>query len=629
MTDMGLRFWLDHITVEGGLWEPAGDSTTVVLPGELAARYRLAEDLTVTDDPDIAREDGVTFLGAGHPILTEAAESVLSHGDVGYRSLQGGPQAPPTADDLQDRARAQLPVGHGRIDVTGKPVAVTHWLVRIGALITYTVSADSQFQEQTETWIDVAVRRLLPADVVNRLTSLPVAPTPIDELGSADLAAAIAEAHRQIDGDAERRRADLTRQLGDAHDRERQRAVTYYADVLQGIERRLATAPEDRRALLQSRHTATQQERDRRLQEIAEKYRGAHEIRPYRLHAVAIPALRVPVDIRRGERRYNMELDWMIPARLFSVPRCPACDSPAPLVAGKQSLGCLICLHPKTPPPAVPDPRNQPAAPPTPAVTSPPATRQTPPPRPAPDPPPPVRKRKPTTAMGDELAKKLWRAAATNRASELRKLVAPDTPAATLYRLFGAAGLRHAVGIPANARLETFSTSSTVVGDDRGLTSGTIATDAGSFPYTLHWAVQDQAALVAEALTYPLYPDGRINAMYWWTAGRRTHTSPKPTANGLDPVTRALIHTGTAWHGLAVSARAVTAWWRLTNDHDLSSTFEPATTAAATHRLVAARAGDRGLFKDAANAYQTDETSVRQADARIRKALALGPDRSW
>lgn len=231
--------------------------------------------------------------------------------------------------------------------------------------------------------------------------------------------------------------------------------------------------------------------------------------------------------------------------------------------------------------------------------------------------------------MGDELAKKLWRAAAANRAGELRKLGAPDTPAAALYRLFGAAGLRHAVGISASARLETFTTASTIVGDDRGLTSGTIATDAGSFPYTLHWTVQDQATLVAEALTYPLYPDGRINAMYWWTAGRRTHTRPKPTANGLDPVTLALIHTGTAWHGLTVSARAVTAWWRLTNDHDLSPASQPAATAAATHRLVAARAGDRGLFKDAANAYQTDETSVRQADARIRKILALGPGRTW
>jgi hypothetical protein len=70
---------------------------------------------------------------------------------------------------------------------------------------------------------------------------------------------------------------------------------------------------------VQARHTATQQEQDRRLQEIAEKYRGVHEIRPYRLHAVGVPALRVPVDIRRGERRYGMELDWIIPARLVAT----------------------------------------------------------------------------------------------------------------------------------------------------------------------------------------------------------------------------------------------------------------------------------------------------------------------
>ena len=642
MSDAGLRFWLDHVTAEGGLWEPAGDSTVVVLPAELAARYKLAEDLTVTDDPDIAREDGVTFLGAGHPVLTEAAESVLGHGDVGYLSLQIPPQAPLSVEDLQDRARAQLPIGHGRIDVTGKPVAATHWLLRIGALVTYAVSVDNQFQEQTETWIDVPVRRPVPDDVVDLLTRLPAGPSPTDAVDGTDLAAALSEAlseaHRQIDADAERRQAELTGQLGDAHDRERQRAITYYGDVLQGIERRLANAPQDRQALLRSRLTATQQEQDRRLHEIAEKYRAVHEIRPYRLHVVGVPALRVPVDVRRGERRYSMELDWLIPARQFSAPRCPACASPAPLVAGKQALGCLICLHPKTPPappppappPAVPNPRHQPTTPPPvrPAVTSPPAPRQTPPPRPAPAP-PPVRDRKPTPALGDGLATRLWRAAAANRGGELRKLLAPDTPAAALYRLFGAAGLRHAVGIPANARLETFATSSKVVGDGRGFTTGAIATSVGSFPYTLHWAVQDQSALVAEVLTHPLYPDGRINAMYWWAAGRRKHAPHKPTATGLDPVTMALIHTGSAWLGLVVAARAVTAWWRLMDEYDLPSTSEPAVSAAAIHRLVAARAGDRGLFKDAANAYQADETSVRQADTRIRKLLALGPDRPW
>ena len=629
MNDAGLRFWLDHVTTEGGLWEPAGDSTVVVLPAELAAQYRLAEDLTVTDDPDIAREDGVTFLGAGHPVLTEAAELVLRHGDVGYLSLQPPAQPPLTAEDLQDRARAQLPIGHGRIDVTGMPVAATHWLLRIGVLITYTVSVENQFQEQIETWIDVPARRPVAADVVDRLTRLPVGPPLTDAVDDTELAAALSEAHRQLDGDAQRRRAELTRQLGDAPDLERQRAITYYTDVLTGIERRLANAPQDRQALLRSRHAASQQEQDRRLQEIAEKYRGTHEIRPYRLHIVGVPALRVPVEVRRGERRYGLELDWLIPARSFSAPRCPTCASPAPLIAGKQSLGCQICLPPKAPAPAVPSPRNQPAAPPPPkpAVTSPPAPRQAPPPRA--EPPPPARNRKPTRTMGEELATRLWRAAAANRADQVRKLLAADTPAAALYRLFGAAGIRHAVGIPAKARLETFTTASAVVGDNRGLTNGTITTDAGDFPYTLHWTVRGQEALIAEALTYPLYADGRINAVYWWTEGRRPHPPQKPTATGLDPVTTTLIQIGSTWLGLVVAARAVAAWWRLSNEHDLQAPAEPAALAAAIHRLVAIRAGDRGLFKDAATTYQVEETSVRRADARIRKLLALGPDRPW
>jgi hypothetical protein len=37
----------------------------------------LADELTVTADADVAREDGVTLLATGHPVLTQAAEHVL------------------------------------------------------------------------------------------------------------------------------------------------------------------------------------------------------------------------------------------------------------------------------------------------------------------------------------------------------------------------------------------------------------------------------------------------------------------------------------------------------------------------------------------------------------------------
>lgn len=344
MTDPGLGFWLRHVEERGGLWEPAGDSVLVILPPELRQRYQLAEELFVTDDPDVAREDGVTFLGAGHPVLTEAAESVLDEGDVGLLLLERPASNPPTDDILLERARAQIPVSHGRIDPADRPRPVTRWMLRVGVLAGYVVSAEDLFQEQIERWVDVASRREVPAHVVGQLARAGRAGNghrpraPFDALGPA-----LAEAHRLIEAGALRRRAVLSRQLDAAHEAERARAMTYYADVITGIERRLRTVTADRRALLAERLASTREEQARRLAEIAEKHQAYHDIRPYRLHLVGVPALRLPVDVRRGERRYPMELDWLAPARVFAEPRCPSCASIAPLAAGKNGLGCLAC----------------------------------------------------------------------------------------------------------------------------------------------------------------------------------------------------------------------------------------------------------------------------------------------
>ena len=78
--DPALEFWLRHVAADGGLWEPAGDSAYVVLPRQLRDAYRLPEELRVTADPDVAREEGATLLTAGHPILAEAADRVLAAG---------------------------------------------------------------------------------------------------------------------------------------------------------------------------------------------------------------------------------------------------------------------------------------------------------------------------------------------------------------------------------------------------------------------------------------------------------------------------------------------------------------------------------------------------------------------
>jgi hypothetical protein len=170
MTDPALDFWLRHVTAEGGLHEPAGEATYVVLPPGLSDRYRLPEELRVTGDPDIARDDGVTLLALGHPVLSEAAERTLATGDAGTFVLAGPASAPPGPDVLLAAARDAFGVDHGRIDASEDPLAVRHSVVRVGALVTFELSAEDRFQEQAERWVDVPSRRSLRG---RRLTRMP------------------------------------------------------------------------------------------------------------------------------------------------------------------------------------------------------------------------------------------------------------------------------------------------------------------------------------------------------------------------------------------------------------------------------------------------------------------------
>ncbi|MGN6173311.1 MAG: hypothetical protein ACTHPS_10200, partial [Streptosporangiaceae bacterium] len=365
VADPALAFWLRHVAAAGGLSEPDGDATYVVLPPPLRDAYRLPEELRVTADPDVAREDGATLLTAGHSILAEAAERVLASGDTGYLVLARPPSVPPGHDALLAAAREAFPVGHGRIDLVGEPAAVLHPVVRVGALVSYELSAEDRFQEETQRWVDVASRRELPAGLIARLLRADVDEQAQPRRAEA-LLPAIAAAHQLMDSAAIIRRQALAAEVSGAFQAERGRAAAYYADAIAGIERRLAAAAPDRRAMLEQRLHSTRQEQTRRLAEIAEKYEARHAIQPYRLHVVLVPALRVTADVLRGGRRYPMSFDWLRSAGAYAPVRCPSCGGEAPLVAGKLKLGCETCL-PQKPPAAVPP---VPAASPGPAGAS-------------------------------------------------------------------------------------------------------------------------------------------------------------------------------------------------------------------------------------------------------------------
>ncbi len=645
--DPALAFWLRHVAAEGGLWEPAGDTTYVVLPPVLRDAYRLQEELQVTSDPDVGREDGATLLALGHPVLSEAAERVLASGDAGRRVLARPASVRPGTDVLAAGVREAFPVDHGRIDLAGEPTFVWHSVVRVGALVSYELSAEDQFQEQAERWVDGPARCLLPPALAERLSRAAAdghdAPgPPTRDAPDGDLLAAVAEAHRLINADAGARREVLSAQVRDAHEAERARAAAYYADAIAGIQRRLATAPGDRKPVLEQRLRSTREEEARRLAEIAEKYEGRHSIRPYRLHVIEVPALRVSADVRRGDRRFPMTFDWLLPAGAFAPVHCPSCGGDAPLVAGKQKLGCERCL-PRTPGPSVsPAGKAPPAAkahPPAPTPTTAKATPAARSPRPASVPPaarrqpPPVppHVRKERRAAPGKLAERLWNAVAGGPAGDAGAVLAPGSPAAALHGVLGAPGLTRVLGLPAGEAPARFSAQPAVGTGHGDLIAGLLLGDGGT---ECHYFLCCQDALVAEVLPYPVTAGGEFLAAYWW---ERRLSGPGgrspgrvPVRSGLDPVGKALLSAGPGWNGLPVTARALAAWARIGAGHTrLRAAHQAPVLAAAVDRHVAYRAGGRATFADAAAVYTADEKAIRLADRAVRPLLALGPGQPW
>jgi hypothetical protein len=628
IADPALEFWLRHVAADGGLWDPAGDSAYVVLPGQLRDAYRLPEELRVTADPDVAREEGAMLLTAGHPILAEAADRVLVAGDAGYLVLDRPAAIPPGRDVLQAEVREAFPTDHGRIDLSGEPAFVLHPVVRVGALVTYELSAEDRFQEEAERWVDASSRRELPAALTRSLskalcTERTVVPP------AENLLPAIGHGHRLMDSAAVSRRAVLAAEVSGGFEAERGRAAAYYADAIAGIERRLAAATPDRTAVLRERLRATREEKARRLAEIAEKYDARHVIRPYRLHVLLVPALRVAADVLRGSRRYPMSFDWLLPAGAYAPVRCPSCSAEAALVAGKEKLGCEACLPPKPPTaastakPAARKPASTAGkpAPAKPAVAKPPAASPVTAPKPSQRRAVPPKVRGPQQKARPALAERVWSAVASGDRRTLARVVHPDSPAAALARVYGPAAFTGIIGMPASETPERFTAAV-----DAEIVHGALLGSSGT---EYRYFIPCQGGQAAEVLPFPVTADGAFWNFYWW--GRRPDARPSaPAVGGLDPVERQLAVAGCDSNGLPVAARALAAWDRLGNVRDrLLAGHPPAVLAACVIRLVAYRAGGKATFASVADHFRLPQEDVRRADRAVRPLLALGPGRPW
>ncbi|MGW3660330.1 hypothetical protein ACWD6R_33880 [Streptomyces sp. NPDC005151] len=699
--EAGLVFWLDWVEHRGGLWEDAGDTALALLPAALASELELPEETAVTADPDAAREDGALLLVTGHPVVAKAAESVLAAGDTGTLTLAAPRSVPPDAATLLSKAREHLPVEHGRLDprAGATPERALRPVLRVGALVGYELSAEDHFQEQVEVFVDVPSRLRVPTRVSERLartghdpraeTALPAglaAAVDHDSTSRPDLAAALAEAHRMLEAAAELRRDGLAGQIGDAYAKERARAEEYYAAAVDSLERRATTAPQDRAALLRARMESTREEGARRLAEIAEKYRARHTLTPYRLHLLGVPVLRLALDVRRGERRYPLDLDWLLPAGEFAPLRCPACaQSGAPLVAAKTHLGCARCLAPKHPTPvpaseSVPPPRDGAAAHAAAsaegavapvradatvavglpaarnaeaaggaaprsgggakagriaeasaarAASSRPGSR---PATPGHAPSPPQRRSVDPQTL-QKRAFTFWEHAAGGDRRKLERLCTPDSPAAALLRLYGAAGPLYGIGVDSRERVESCSAAVFPAEGRRGWDSagGEVRTDRGRHDYLLRWSLGPDR-LIAEVLPHqtPYAMNASTMMARYRPGGTEPATRLPRTGAELDPVAHLLWRRTPARHGAHLAARALASWWRLADPRALRERYPAAVLAAAAERSACYWSGvGGGGYGDAARLWQVPEADLRKAGTHLQRLLKLTQDQPW
>ena len=671
--DPGVGFWLRYAEAEGALSEDEGDHALVVLPPGLQKRFSLDETVAVTADPEVAREDGAVLLLPGHPVLDGAAEQAVGQGDVGVAWLPWSDRRSPGTAELLDRAREAVGVEHGRIDRDRE--AARAWLpvLRTGALATTTASLDVRFQERHEVWVDARTGTEVPDTLLDALTGSSWSPQPEQRHAvlTFDLTASLRAADRLLSERSARRAETLSARAAEDRWDALARVDAYYDKALATIRRRRAATDDDeRRALLDTQAEATQLERQRRCQEVEDTHRMRLELQPFRLHVVMVPALRLPVHVRRGATTFPLELVWLPATRSFAPVICPHCGREQELIAGRKRLGCTHCLPRPAPtlnrdidapqqagrstdPSHVDAPRPPRDATDTSHADASSSARQGAPAsrngrsatdgRPAVTATPP-RRRSPGAAaspraaagrsvariqeVGTRLALKFWDEVAQGRRWHRRR-VADDSPLTTLHRLYGKQAPLVAIGVPAGATPETIQAFAQA--PEPGLpyvTHGELRTGPTGWTFTLRWESTPSGPALLELLPGLPTLDGHLPAHWSLDPGipERLFGATSPPID-LDPVADALWRIERPRGGLPLVVRCLTAWWRSGEQLDVDA--DPAVVAAALASLVENRSGLRRSRAQAAKDHGVGAEEVSATARLLQRRLALSTERPW
>ncbi len=661
--DPALRFFVDLVEAEGGAAEDRGDSVLLLLGDGLRERLSLPEVLTVSDDPEVVSEEGGLLAVPGQPVVCDAAELVLRRGDAGWQHLEWPDAPPPTRGRLQEAARAELFVDHGRVDLDGQPISCWLPVLRVAALLEHRISVEERYEERAEVLVDARDGRPLPPRVHAAL--LQAAGSPGRGPGyvhlEADVHRAVEVADGLLDSRAAERQAALVREARAALEKERERVDAYYEALLASLGSRRAGASEDKARLYDTQEAATRAEWARRREETEEKFTGSRDVFPYRLHVVEVPALGVPLTVRRGARAFALHLDWLLPFSCFLPAACPHCGAEEPLVAGRDRLGCRACL-----------PRAVHSAPPSTGPAGPRSTDPAGPPSGQSDGPPPAApradaeehrdpdeghedperrgtpgsrdeaggqeeaKRSATSALRHKrvekvsptVAREFWQAVAF---SERYPSVVARSPLEALYRCYGPRGPMHAIGLPPHVALIGAGTLTQSDDGEVVVTRGLVRTSGDAARFTLRWRLVGKNPSVAEVLPLPP-PEGGGSLMRWrrgldafGLAAPPGPGTPRPT--GLGPV-ELLLWEHAIGDGLALVVRCLALYWRV-QGHRRVEAFGPETLAAAVDVVARVRSELRASPESAARRHAVPVAQVREACEAIRAVLGAAVEHLW
>lgn len=657
-----LRFLVDVVEAEGGITEDRGDSVLLVVGPALRERFGLPEELTATEDPEVAGDEGALLAVPGQALVVDAAEMVLRRGDAGWRHLDWPSSPPPTAKHLEQAARDEVPVDHGRIDVEGQPTACWLPVLQVSALIEHRVSVEQRYEERAELFVDARTGGLLPSHVADGLAG--TAGVPGRGAGylhlEPALVGAVRAAHAALEARAAERQAALVRDTQKALRDERERVDAYYCAALASIEARRDGASPDRARLYDAQEEATRAEWSRRREETEAKFTGSRAVVPFRLHLIEVPALDVPVTVRRGPRAFGLRLQWLLPFPGFLPCRCPHCGAGQPLVAGRDRLGCRACLAkaarvdgpPAAPPPPAPLPPGTPVEPAR-QEASDEAPEEQPERSAAEKGPegagrragPPTREGQPRadrsgenraagSALRDKrvekvwygVAKGLWQAAAR---FERYGSVARRSPLETLYRCYGPPGPLCAVGLPPDALPTGMHAFGPVGSADEVLsTSGVLTTSEGRARFTLRWRLTGRDPAVVEVL--PLPPSGGGRSLPRSRRGGDllggVPGAEAPRPEGLGQVETLLWQHAVA-EGLPLVIRSLTVYWRVQGHRRLDG-LRPAALAAAVE-MVARRHSNLGGPEKVARRHGVPVAEVRDACQAVDTVLGAAAEHQW